>query len=163
MLAEDIEEIARAHVQSWQEAYRGQVPDAFLDSLTVASRVKMWSGVFDTDNMNALVAVEDDAIVGFTGFGPSRDDDPELRVGEVQTIYVLQDWWGRGVGPELMKQALAHFASTGTNTVRLWALGSNERALAFYGKFGFSLDGEEKTVERPGFELHEVRLSVVLQ
>ena len=35
----DAEAIATVHVRSWQAAYRGQLPDEYLDGLTVEDRL----------------------------------------------------------------------------------------------------------------------------
>jgi hypothetical protein len=40
--AEDAAGIAAVHVRSWQVAYRGQLPDALLDSLSVDQRTRWW-------------------------------------------------------------------------------------------------------------------------
>lgn len=37
--------IAEVHVHTWQAAYRGQLPDAFLDSLSVECRTRGWSRI----------------------------------------------------------------------------------------------------------------------
>ena len=35
---DDVPDVARIHVRSWQRAYRGQMPDSVLDSLDVEQR-----------------------------------------------------------------------------------------------------------------------------
>jgi hypothetical protein len=37
--------IADVHVRTWQAAYRGQVPDAFLDGLSIERRTQAWSQI----------------------------------------------------------------------------------------------------------------------
>ena len=154
----DVEEIARVHVQSWQEAYRGQLPDAFLDGLTVASRVRMWTRVFE-DRSSVLVVANEGRIIGISSFGDEREGERE-NGGEIYTMYVLKEFWGKGVGQLLMDGVLDHLRHR--PVVNLWVLESNERALAFYSKHGFAPNGETKVVERPGFQLREVRLSRTL-
>lgn len=41
----DAPAIAKVHVEAWQSAYRGQIPDFYLDSLSVAGRTKSWEKV----------------------------------------------------------------------------------------------------------------------
>ncbi|OGC51666.1 hypothetical protein A2709_03175 [candidate division WWE3 bacterium RIFCSPHIGHO2_01_FULL_43_9] len=39
----DAQDIALIHTHTWQYAYRGQLPDSFLDNISVEKRLKMWS------------------------------------------------------------------------------------------------------------------------
>lgn len=39
---DDALEIATVHVKTWQCAYRGQIPDAYLDSLSIEKRTERW-------------------------------------------------------------------------------------------------------------------------
>ena len=41
--AGDVDEIGRVHVRAWQAAYRGVMPDEYLDGLEIGDRVAMWS------------------------------------------------------------------------------------------------------------------------
>src|SRR4051812_32284506 len=50
--------------------------------------------------------VDGGEVVGFTGFGPSRDDDAGADVGEVTSIYLAPQRWGRGGGRLLMRTAV---------------------------------------------------------
>ena len=43
---DDAPDIASIHVSAWQAAYRGIVPDAFLDALSVDQREARWSDWF---------------------------------------------------------------------------------------------------------------------
>ena len=38
----DAERLATIHVEAWKSAYRGQVPDPYLDALSVAARLDLW-------------------------------------------------------------------------------------------------------------------------
>jgi hypothetical protein len=77
---DDVAAIASVHVRSWQEAYRGQMPDEILDELDPGDNAsRRLSRMNDPANpSNTVVAVDDStgAVIGFTEFGPSlRDDD----------------------------------------------------------------------------------------
>lgn len=39
---EDANAVATVHVRSWQSAYRGLIPDAYLDALSVERRTAVW-------------------------------------------------------------------------------------------------------------------------
>jgi hypothetical protein len=42
---EDVVDIARVHVRSWQSAYRGLLPQDYLNRLTPAQRILRWERV----------------------------------------------------------------------------------------------------------------------
>jgi len=60
-------------------------------------------------------------------------------------LYVLKDYYGKGVGQQLMQAAFA--ALYGYQEIILWVLEDNKRAIAFYEKMGFVFDGEEKVID----------------
>lgn len=69
---EDAEGIAAVHVASWRETYRGMVPDAFLENLSVARRAAQWMGSLSDPlsvYLRALVAELNEQIVGFANYG----------------------------------------------------------------------------------------------
>lgn len=37
---------AKVHTETWQKHYRGQVPDEYLDSLSIEKRTKNWTEIF---------------------------------------------------------------------------------------------------------------------
>ncbi|MGH2840330.1 MAG: hypothetical protein ACRDKY_05850 [Solirubrobacteraceae bacterium] len=47
---DDAHPIARVHVRSWQVAYRGLLPDAILDGLSVEERRTIWHQLLANDD-----------------------------------------------------------------------------------------------------------------
>lgn len=43
---EDVNGIAKVHVQSWREAYRGIVNDDYLKNLKISDRRKKWQKIY---------------------------------------------------------------------------------------------------------------------
>jgi len=101
---EDVREIANVHVASWRTTYMGQVPQSFLDELSVPKREAAWTAAFDNPAHRMLVAEIEDEIVGFSSFGPSRDGDASPDIGELYAIYLTEATQGCGVGKELWEQ-----------------------------------------------------------
>lgn len=163
----DAPAIATVHVRSWQAAYRGLLPQDYLNGLDPGPRTARWErqlAGLDWPRAGVLVAQEADRVVGFTGFGPSRDADLDPRaVGEVATIYLLPAAWGRGRGRELMGAALATLGQAGYGEAALWVLDTNDRARRFYEAGGWRADGAAKEDPSPGgFTLSEVRYRLAL-
>jgi ribosomal protein S18 acetylase RimI-like enzyme len=162
-LAEDSRGIALVHVSSWQDAYRGIVPQAHLDHLSVADREKRWVEIFDRGGSETLVADADGRIVGFVSYGKSRRERAEGGEGEIYAIYVSSTHWSTGVGRSLWEAALARLRDLGYVRVMVWVLAANAKAIRFYERAGFTLyKGSETTVEIGGERLAEVRYDVAI-
>lgn len=154
----DAERLALVHVRSWQDAYRGLLPQDYLDALAPEQRVELWHrtlGWSDWPRRGVLVA-EDDEVLGFAYLGPSRDAAP-VFVGEIRSIYVLPARWGAGVGRRLTTAALASLRSAGCTEAQLWVLDTNARAIRFYESAGWRTDGATKAAEIGGAQITEVR------
>ena len=98
---EDARPIAEVHVASWRHAYRGLLPDDYLDKFSVDEREALCLAWFaDPGPSSGVLVAEDDAgrVVGFATFGPSRDDDAPTGTGEVPAIYVDPAELGTGIG-----------------------------------------------------------------
>lgn len=161
--AQDAGAIARVHVRSWQAAYRGLVPDAVLDGLSVEQRERTWRKLLNCDRETAftIVAEHDGDVAGFCSVSaPSRDDDAGDRTCEVGAIYVEPGVWRTGVGRALLNTALRRVRGEGWEDATLWVLSENHAARAFYERFGFAPDGAEMQHERSG--QREVRLRASL-
>jgi ribosomal protein S18 acetylase RimI-like enzyme len=163
----DTEGIGLAHVRSWQSAYRGKMPQDYLDGLDPAVRTETWRRVMaetEPSRGGVLAAVADGGgITGFASFGPSRDHDTDPRqTGEVFAIYVDPDAWGTGTGRELMAGATAELARLGYTDAILWVLDTNDRARRFYALAGWAEDGATKTDASRGFDITEVRYRTML-
>ncbi|MBQ8954363.1 MAG: GNAT family N-acetyltransferase [Clostridia bacterium] len=141
---------AYVHWKAWQEAYRGIVDQQYLDGMTLEKCESIAYRWLD----NILVTKDGDSVVGFAGYGKARDDDLE-NAGEVFAIYILSDYYGRGVGYALMQAALARLADY--SQVAVWVLKDNKRAIRFYERCGYRFDGREQTL-RLGSPIVEARM-----
>jgi L-amino acid N-acyltransferase YncA len=158
---EDADAIALVHVRGWQAAYRGRMPQEYLDALDVDARAAGWGRWLAQPAPGRHVVVLEaptGAVVGFAGIGPTRDSDADpALVGEIASIYVHPDHWGRGGGRLLMAEAVRRLARDRLREATLWVLDANDRARRFYEATGWRIDGARKTDESLGFPLDEVR------
>ncbi len=132
---DDAVALAHLHLDVWDDAYTGLMPQQILDDRRdkVAERVERWHGIVDQE-VPPLIAVGPDGPIGFAKAGPGRDNDVGIDL-ELWSLYVRAAWWGTGVGFALFEQEV------GDRAAYLWVLASNERAIAFYERQGFRLDG----------------------
>ncbi|QFY42732.1 GNAT family N-acetyltransferase [Candidatus Methylospira mobilis] len=159
----DARAIAQVHVYSWQQAYRGLVPDSFLDRLSIDKREVAWQKSIARGTPELWVAELGQEIVGWVAFGPSRDEDTPPFTEEVEAIYVLPTHWANGIGRALWLVARRRLIDSKFTAVTLWVLAENERAIRFYRAAGFSSGRcSERVFERNGKALREVRYEAVL-
>jgi ribosomal protein S18 acetylase RimI-like enzyme len=159
----DADAIAFVHVETWKLAYRGQVPDDYLDGLSVDERAGRWRQLFaETSPPAEVLVAEEDAVVGFASIVASRDEDAGAATGEVAAVYLLPTHWDRGIGRELLLLAVGRLAAAGFETATLWVLASNARARRFYEAAGWSPDGTEQLTRIGGVDLPELRYRTLL-
>lgn len=159
----DAHDIAQVHVRSWQDAYRGLLPQDFLDDLAVEDRRDMWSRVLTSTNeprQRTFVATTSNEVVGFAHVGPATDVYAD--VGELRAIYVVAPAWGTGCGRALMAASAQAMRDVGFAEALLWVLAGNRRARRFYEVAGWACDDAERVDERWGFPLREVRYRLPL-
>ena len=155
---EDAAAVAGVHVRSWQVAYRGLLPDEYLDGLRPDDRVSHYTfGATDVGVPATVVAVEDGTICGFVTTGLCRDAD-EPGTGEVLALYVDPSRWGSGVGARLLAEARERLGQLGFTRALLWVLVGNDRAQRFYRIDGWWPDGGRRSAEVWGVVVDEVRL-----
>lgn len=162
----DARALAELHVRAWQWAYRGQLPDTFLDSLseTVDGREARRRDVLahPESDQRTWVADVSGQVVGFADSGPSRDDDAAAATAELYAIYLDQSALGTGVGRALMQRVTDDLRQRHYRTAVLWVLDTNTLARRFYEAAGWSLDGSAKTDEVQSVILREVRYRIDL-
>jgi len=162
-LLEDSHGIALVHVSSWQHAYRGIVPQSYLDQLSVANREEQWVDVFERGSSETLVADAAGHIVGFISYGNSREENALRDVGEIHAIYVASSHWSTGVGRSLWEAALARLRELSLAHAIVWVLAANAQAIRFYEQVGFALSkGSETPVEIGGMRLPKVRYEIAI-
>jgi len=160
----DSEGIARVHTSSWQSAYRGLLPDEWLDVLRWEDRKLRWDAILSgaSKGKSYVAANDQNEIVGFASIGPSRDEDtsPE-ETFELYAIYVSPDYWQAGIGSALFF-SMAEEIPTNIAWFSLWVLKDNIRGRSFYERRGFELDGATKMADIDGHQLEEVRYRIPL-
>jgi ribosomal protein S18 acetylase RimI-like enzyme len=153
---DDAPAMGRLVVRAWQAAYRGHMPDAYLDDLRAEDRAAYWDGVLRREGLRGvvLVAEGDGEVAGFAAAGPSPD--PE-GAGELFAINVDPAHWGTGAGRALLEAAQAELDRMGFAESVLWVLPGNARARRFYEIAGWVADGASRTAEVFGVMVPEVR------
>ena len=146
---EEIEGKSLVHWQTWREAYDDLLPADFQETMTL-EKCRFFSQKYPE---NTLIAMDGKKVVGFISYGNYRDET--IQAGEIIALYVLKDYYGKGVSKQLMHAA---FVALGQfSEIYLWVLKDNKRAIAFYQKMVFTIDGQEKILEL-GKPVKELRM-----
>jgi ribosomal protein S18 acetylase RimI-like enzyme len=163
---DDAEEVERLRVAGWQVAYRGILPDDYLNRMRVDGerrrrRMIEQAAAKQPSLQVESVAVQGGAIVGWVSGGRCRDADrPGPGQGEIYAIYVLPEWWGRGAGRLLMAHAVRALTEAGHRDITLWVLEDNQQARRFYQAAGFQPDGSRQLLDLGG-PAYEVRYQLL--
>ena len=146
--------IAAVHVAAWRNTYPGILPDNYLAKMSVSRQavhydqaIRSGTGVMVAIASGVDVAPSGAArIIGFTTAGRARRGEVNGQVlghvlgqvlgqGEIETLYVLDDWRDRGVGRRLLRAAAAWLAEAGCKSAFLWVLRDNPSRW-FYERLG---------------------------
>lgn len=146
---EEIEGKSLVHWQTWREAYDDLLPVEFQETMTL-DRCRFFSQKYPE---NTLIAMDGKKVVGFISYGNFRDET--IQAGEIIALYVLKDYYGKGVSKQLMHAAFV--ALDQFSEIYLWVLKENKRAIAFYQKMGFTFDGQEQILDL-GKPVKELRM-----
>ncbi len=138
--------IGAVHVATWRSTYPGILPDGFLARLSVPRQAFHYDGAIRAGAAVYVATVSGQAalpgttprVVGFATGGSGRMASVSgrpLGEGEIETLYVLDDFRDRGVGRRLMRAVALHLAEAGCRSVFVWVLRDNPNRW-FYQRLG---------------------------
>ena len=141
--------MARIHVESWNVAYRGIMPDDVIARTDLAYRTAFWTERIADREWPVFLLEDEGRPVAFCQMIATTDpgDDPK-RVGHITSLHVLPQLRGRAYGRALLDEVFAEFQRRGFIEVTLWVLEENRKARRFYERKGFVVDGGTKTYPR---------------
>lgn len=142
-----------------------------LSPETIETAVSEWytdeafEEYLDSDEMTFVVAVEDDAVIGFS----QSHVVEEIDKGRILWLHVDPDYRGRGVATELFDVTREVLSDRGIDRVTGLVLAENEEGNRFYDEHGFeklyerhiSIAGEDHTENvygEPGTEPDELEM-----
>lgn len=134
-------------VLSWKTAYKGIIPDDYLDNISIEEKAqKFEKNIVQNNDFEYLAAWLDDKMIGILVVGPCRDLDINTgETGEICGIYLHPDYFGKGYGYKLINHGIS-ILRTRFKFITLWVLEENMRARSFYEKAGFRFDGTKKDI-----------------
>jgi diamine N-acetyltransferase len=142
----DAERLARIAERTFRDAFGALTA---LEELDVHCRASfgeaVQAGEISNPNMVTLLAEEEGDLVGFAQLRWDHAPDcvAARSPGEIQRLYVLGEWHGKGVAQGLMNASLEEMRKHGSDMAWLGVWERNPRALAFYKKLGFTDVGDQ--------------------
>lgn len=82
----------RIYEESWKSAYRGIVPQDYLDHISAGR----WAEILDQADWDTLVSVEEGRFIGTTSVCPSHWRD-WAESGDLVSLYLLPEYMGQGL------------------------------------------------------------------
>ena len=149
--------IAVVHVAAWRSTYPAILPNAYLARLSVRRQAVHYEAtirngfgvhVASASGADAEPAGGPARVVGCVTCAPAQPGTHRQAEGEIETLYVLDDWRERGLGRRLMRAAAAHLIAAGCRSAFLWVLRDNPSRW-FYERLGGRV-GAEATVRVAG-------------
>jgi GNAT superfamily N-acetyltransferase len=167
---EDAPDVARVQAVAWRTAYRQVLPLDVLDDWDEESAAGSWQAAVTappTPGHGVLVALDEEAVVGFAAYGPAELGDgeqpsPDEPTTEIATLLVEPRWGRRGHGSRLLAAVVDLARSTGTGRLQTWLLESDRASENFYESAGWAPDGWARTLDTGAAPLRELRWHALL-
>lgn len=131
---DDFAQIAAIYATSWKTAYRGMVPQDYLDQLSA----DYWTEKLATMKYGAVLLRHGERYIGTSYYTSSRSEAFQ-GFGEVVSLYLLPEYFGQGLGQSLLQAAEERLYRQGFDRLHLWVLAENTRARRFYERNGYHL------------------------
>lgn len=144
--------ISHIYALSWKTAYKNIVPQKYLDDLSL----EQWVPFLQDSPFTGFVVKDKGEFVATSSIAAARDDKMK-GWGEIISIYVLPQHFGKGYGKKLFAFVRNQLHFRGFNEIYLWVLEDNQQARKFYERNGFAPNGERLPIDIGGKELVEVR------
>lgn len=153
--AADVRPALEMKLAAWRQAYSGLRGDEFFafHEEQLEGQVAWWERGLANGAGFCIAEDVDGRIIGLAGGTPVIDEDRDAGVDiELGMLYILADYYGYGLGAHLLQVVL------GQRPALVWVLQGNERAVAFYRKHGFELDGVSEELTGSWNGLTELRM-----
>lgn len=132
----DFAAIAELQIESWRGAYRGILPDTYLDDAIVAERHAHWRRPEAAAGI-VLVTGDGPGLAGFVSVELRADARFDATVAN---LHVRAHLRGAGLGRALLGAAVERLSALGARSLCLWVYERNRAALRFYGRLGGQAD-----------------------
>jgi GNAT superfamily N-acetyltransferase len=152
--------LAGLGAQAFCDAFAADLPEDDVDEYLATSFTPERLVAQIADRLTLFLVVESDGEA--VGYACLNSAEPPSCVNgsapvQLERLYLLKPWYGRGVGSLLMRACLSEARRRGYRTMWLSSWEENSRANAFYGKWGFEPVGNQEFLVG-----HDIQSDVIL-
>ena len=144
----DINKVKLTDLESLQAIGKQTFIETFGEMNTEENMAKYLSESFNEDRLRSELtnpdsvfyfAMLENQVVGYMklNFGEAQTEMKDQKTLEIERIYVLKEYYGKGVGQVLYDTALDIARQKNAKTIWLGVWEENPRAISFYKKNGF--------------------------
>ena len=142
----DLDSLVEIFRACWLTSYKDILAQSVRDEMTQEKALEMWTqSVQPHSDRTTFVIVEGGILVGMARVG--RDVSNSVR-GHLFSLYVHPDNAGRGLGKNLLKNALAYLRESAFDEISLWVFKNNFSTRNLYSSLGFLETGQERIDDR---------------
>lgn len=152
---QDVRPALQMKLQAWKEAYANLRDEKFFafHASELEGQIAWWERGLASGAQFIVAEDRDGKIIGLAGGTPTIEEDQDTGVDiELGMLYVLQQYYGTGLGAHLLEVVL------GQRDALVWVLQGNDRALNFFAKQGFTPDGTSEALTGSWTGLIEQRM-----
>jgi len=137
----DIENICKLLIATWQNCYSDFIPSSFLANLNLEKQIRRHTKYMSQSTNYYIVENNNHQLLGFASYGKNRMEDFHFQ-NELYTIYVKKNAQGKGIG-QLLLDTIFNDLKTDQNALIVSVFEKNPFQ-SFYIKNGFKHVGKEK-------------------
>ena len=122
---EEAENIIDINIEVWNTTYKNLIPQDIINKLQIKddNRIEKQKKSIKEKN-NIYVSEVNGKIVGFSTFGPTRDENYK-NAGEIYAEYILDEYQGIGLGRRLAVACMKELFNNGYTTLITKCLDGN--------------------------------------
>jgi GNAT superfamily N-acetyltransferase len=162
----EAEALARLATVTLRAAFERDIPPAHLEPYLASSFAPANAVAELSDRgVRILVAEHCGELAGYAKLqlGPSPGAVPAARPLELVRMYLLPAWYGRGAGAGLMSGSFDAARALACDTIWLKVWDRNDRARAFYARWGFRDVGETSLALVPGVAASTLGMRIMVR
>jgi ribosomal protein S18 acetylase RimI-like enzyme len=155
----DLDDVIDVFRRAWRETYAEMLPERLLSPDSQVFSLGVWEKAYHRPRTSTFLVeeVREGRLAGFARCGPVRGSAVPGMTGssEIQALYVLAEYQGRGAGRMLMRAMGQRLREEGFRSAMCWVLADNGRARGFYERMGGQA-GPDRMLNFGGTNLPEV-------
>ncbi|MBA4383191.1 MAG: hypothetical protein C0410_00495 [Anaerolinea sp.] len=151
----DAAAIAKVQVESYQTAYKGLLPDEFLENFTLQEQESDWLNWHVNHPEDILLVAFDDKNQ-IVGYALNRKLKATKTTGETLALHVLPSLKHNGIGKLLLAHSVLELKKIGCNSLILWTLIDNPSRGFYEHLNGRCVDEKDWIIEELDFMTKEI-------